>query len=340
MVRIAIDAMGGDNAPEAIVEGAIEAARKSDDRYEVVLVGNRAVVEKELNRHRFIKDLPLTIVHASQVVEMDESPAQSLRKKPDSSIAVSIRLHKEGKVNAVVSAGNTGAVMTAALFLLKPIEGVQRPAIGAFMPHESGVCLLLDVGSNINCKSYHLFQFGLMGSIFMSNVMNIQYPKVCLLNIGEEETKGSAPIKEAYKLLENSSLNFAGNIEGRGILKGEADVIVCDGFNGNVLLKFAESLSRMIAKTMKRTIRGNLPGAVGLYLIRPSLRKLFKMFDYQEYGGAPLLGVRGNCIISHGSSGSRAIKNAIEEAWKMVKSNITKRIENKIKQMKGELSEE
>lgn len=335
MIRIAIDAMGGDKAPEAIVTGAIEASRKSEGRYEVVLVGDTPVVEEELDRHHFIKELPISIAHASQRVSMGEAPATALRRKPDSSIAVAIRLHKEKKVDAVVSAGNTGAVMATALFLLRTIKGVKRPAIGAFMPHESGVCLLLDVGSNVDCKPLHLMQFGMMGSIFMKHIIGLDSPRIGLLNIGEESTKGNDSVQQAYKMLNKSSLNFTGNIEGRDILQGRADVVVCDGFSGNILIKFGESLARMISMTMKRTIRGNLPGTIGLYLIRPSLRKLFKLFDYQEYGGAPLLGVNGNCIISHGSSSSRAIRNAIEEAWKMVKSKVTQQIESQIKEIRG-----
>jgi len=339
MIRIAVDAMGGDRAPGAIVTGAVEAARRAEGRYEVVLVGDAPVVENELRHHHFVKDLPISIFHASQKVGMDESPAKSLRKKPDSSIAVAIRLHKEGKVEAVVSAGNTGAVMAAALFLLKPIQGVLRPAIGSFLPHESGVCLLLDVGSNVDCKPLHLLQFGMMGSILVNHLLGIENPRVGLLNIGEESNKGNETVQAAYRLLQQSSLNFSGNIEGRDILQGRADVIVCDGFSGNVLLKFGESLARMISLTMKRTIRGNLPGAIGLYLIRPSLRKLFKLFDYQEYGGAPLLGVKGNCIISHGSSSPRAIRNAIEEAWKMIREKVAYHIENQIRRTKGTVGE-
>lgn len=339
MIRIAVDAMGGDRAPEAIVTGALEAARRAEGRYEVILVGNEPVIQEELKHHHFIKDLPISFVHASQKVEMDESPSISLRKKPDSSIAVAFRLQKEGKVEAVVSAGNTGAAMVTALYLLKPIQGVLRPAIGSFLPHESGVCLLLDVGSNVDCKPLHLLQFGMMGSILVNHLLEIENPRVGLLNIGEESSKGNESTRAAYQLLQESSLNFSGNIEGRDILQGRADVIVCDGFSGNVLIKFGESLARMISLTMKRTIRGNLPGTIGLYLIRPSLRKLLKLFDYQEYGGAPLLGVKGNCIISHGSSSPRAIRNAIEEAWKMIKRKVVYHIENEIQTMKGAVGE-
>jgi len=334
MIKIAVDAMGGDKAPAAIVSGAIEAARKSQDRYEVVLVGDKDAILAEFDQHHFMKELPVSIVHASQQVGMGETPSTTLRKKPDSSIAVAIDLHKAKKVDAVVSAGNTGAVMATSLLKLRTIKGVQRPAIGSFMPHESGVCLVMDVGSNVDCKPNHLFQFGMMGSIFMENIMNVTNPVVGLLNIGEESSKGTDAVQQAYNLLEKSPLNFLGNIEGRDILTGSADVIICDGFVGNVLLKFGESLARMISTTMKRTIRGNLPGTLGMYLMRPSLRKLFKLFDYQEYGGAPLFGIKGNVIVSHGSSGPRAIKNAVEEAWKMVTSKVTQRIETQIQDLK------
>ena len=339
MIRIAVDAMGGDHAPEVTVSGAIEAVRKSKGAFEVVLVGDAVSIENELNHHHFIKELPISLVHASQKVEMDESPGKTFRSKPDSSIAVATKLHKEGRVDAVVSAGNTGAMLASALFLLTPIEGIHRPAVGSFLPHESGVCFVIDVGTNVDCRALHLLQFGLMGSILMSHLLKIDHPRVGLLNIGEESSKGNDTIQKAFDLLKQSNLNFIGNVEGRDILRGNADVIVCDGFTGNILLKFGESLARMIAKTMKRTIRGNLPGTLGMYLIRPSFRKLFKLFDYQEYGGAPLLGVQGNCIIGHGSSSSRAIKNAILEAWKLIQERVTFHIETQVKTMKGALIE-
>jgi len=339
MIRIAVDAMGGDNAPEEIVTGVVEAARRASGRFEIILVGDEKLINKELNHHHFIKNLPISIIPASQKVEMEESAVKAFKDKKDSSISVAIRLHKNGKANAVVSAGNTGAAMTNAHLYLRSIEGVDRPAIGTLFPNEQGVGLIIDVGSSVNLKPSNFQQFGVMGSIFMKHIMGIKTPRVGLLNIGEEESKGGSILQRAYKLLSTSTINFIGNIEGRDILKGTADVMVCDGFVGNILLKFAESLSGMISKSMKRTIRGNLPGTVGLYLLRPSLRKLFKMFDYQEYGGAPLLGINGNCVISHGSSSSRAIKNAIEEAYNMVNNDITQRINERIKAKKGEIGE-
>jgi glycerol-3-phosphate acyltransferase PlsX len=339
VIRIAVDAMGGDQAPKAIVSGTVEAARKAKSNYELILVGDETIVQKELRRHHFIKDLPISIVHASQKIEMDEAPAMALKKKPDSSIAVATQLHKEGKVDAIVSAGNTGAVLAAAIFLLRPIEGVLRPAVGSFMPHESGVCFIIDVGANVDCKPIHLLQFGVMGSILAKYLMNIKKPKVGLLNIGEEESKGNETGQAAYRLFHKSPLHFIGNIEGRDILRGRADVVVCDGFVGNVLLKFGESLARMIALTLKRKIGGNIAGTVGHYLIRPKFRKLLKLFDYQEYGGAPLLGVKGTCIISHGNSTPRAIRNAIEEAGKIIREKLMYRIEDQIKKMKGVMRE-
>jgi glycerol-3-phosphate acyltransferase PlsX len=336
-ICIAIDAMGGDRAPEAIVSGAIEAARRARDRYKIMLVGDQAVVERELRHHLFTKGLPLSIAHASQKIEMDEAPAMALRKKPDSSIAVAMKLHKEGNVHAVVSAGNTGAVLAAALFQLNRIEGVMRPAIGSFLPHESGVCLLIDVGANVDCKPAHLLQFGIMGSILTNHLLGIESPRVGLLNIGEEKTKGNEATQAAYPLLKESRINFIGNVEGRDVMRGQADVVVCDGFMGNVLLKFGESIARMVALSLKRKIGGNIAGTVGHFLLRPKFRKLFKQFDYQEYGGAPLLGVKGNCIISHGNSTPHAIKNAIEEAWKMIHENVAYHIEQQMMSMKGVL---
>jgi len=337
MIRIAVDAMGGDRAPNAIVSGAVEAARKARDRYEIVLVGIEDEVQSEIHRHRFIKDLRLSVVHASQKVEMDEAPAQALKQKPDSSIAVAMKLHKEGRVNGVVSAGNTGAVLAAGLFLLRPIEGVMRPAVGAFIPRGGGggQTFLIDSGANVDCKPVHLMQFGAMGSILMSHLFGIERPKVGLLNVGEEPTKGGETVLEAYGMLEKSPLNFVGNIEGRDIMRDKADVVVCDGFTGNVLVKFAGSLSKVLSSTLKRKIGGNIAGSIGHFLMKHKFSKFIKVFDYQEYGGAPLLGVKGTVIISHGSSTPYAISNAIEEAYKLIQKEIPRHIETQIQQLKG-----
>jgi glycerol-3-phosphate acyltransferase PlsX len=336
VTKIALDAMGGDRAPHAIVSGAIGAARQSKGRFEVVLVGDETEIRREIERHRFIKDLPISVVHASQKVEMGEAPAQALKGKPDSSIAVSMRLHKEGAVDGVVSAGNTGAVLAASLFLLRPVEGVIRPAIGAFLPRGHGaVTFLIDGGANVDCKPAHLLQFGLMGSILMCDLFGIERPKVGLLSVGEEPTKGNELVLETHSLLAKSSLNFIGNVEGRDIMRDKADVVVCDGFTGNVLIKFAGSLSKVLSSTLKRKIGGNIAGSIGHFLLKHKFRKLVKVFDYQEYGGAPLLGVKGTVIISHGSSTPYAIQNAIEAAYKLILQNIPRRIETAIEQLKA-----
>jgi glycerol-3-phosphate acyltransferase PlsX len=334
--RIAVDAMGGDRAPHDIVSGAIEAARKARSRYEIILVGDEPAIRSELHRHRFIKDLSISVVHASQKVEMDEAPAQAMKQKPDSSIAVAVKLHRDGKADGVVSAGNTGAVLAASLFLLRPIEGVMRPAVGAFIPCGGGnVTFLIDAGANVDCKPAHLLQFGFMGSILMNHLFGIDKPKIGLLNIGEEETKGSEMVLEAFGLFRQGPMNFIGNVEGRDIMKGKADVVVCDGFVGNVLVKFAGSLSKVLSSTLKRKIGGNIAGTVGHFLMKHKFHKLVKVFDYQEYGGAPLLGVKGTVIISHGSSSPYAIYNAVEQAYQLMQKDIPSHIAQQIQRMKG-----
>jgi glycerol-3-phosphate acyltransferase PlsX len=338
MIKIGVDAMGGDQAPEVIISGAIEAARWARGRYEVVLVGDQLAIENELKRHFFRKSLKYSIVHASEKVEMNEQPSIALRRKPDSSIAVMTKLHKEGAVDGIFSAGNTGAVMGAALFVLKPVEGVQRPAIGSFMPHESGVTFIIDVGTNLDCKPINLLQFGVMGSILVKHLLGKDRPKVGLLNIGEESNKGNEITQTAYQLLEKSTVNFIGNVEGRDILRGRTDVIVCNGFVGNVMLKFGESIGRMVSLTLKRKIRGNIFGSVGHFLMRPKIRSLLNIFDFQEYGGVPLLGVKGTCLIGHGRSTPRAIKSAIDETYKMIEGGVSKHIEEEFQKMKGDLS--
>jgi phosphate acyltransferase len=336
MMRIALDAMGGDRAPHDIVSGGVQAARLSQGRYEVVLVGDEKIVRAELEKHHFMKELPISVVHASQSVDMDEAPAQAMRQKPDSSIAVAVRLHKEGKVQGVVSAGNTGAMLAASLFTLRTVEGVMRPAIGTFLPRGRGdVTLLIDAGANVDCKPVHLLQFGIMGSILMNLLFGIDRPKVGLLSVGEEPTKGNETVVEAHALLAASPVRFIGNVEGRDVLRDKADVVVCDGFTGNVLVKFAGGLGKVLSTTLKQKIGGNVMGTVGAFLMRHKLRKFVKVFDSQEYGGAPLLGVKGTVIISHGSSTPYAVRKAIEEAYKLAQKDIPERIEEQIKQLKG-----
>ena len=326
-MKIAVDAMGGDFAPRQNVSGAISAARKIKGRFEIVLVGDKVRIQRELSRHFRINDLALTIHHASEKVEMDESPAVALKQKKQSSIAVAMQLHKRGEVDAVVSAGNTGAVLASALFQLRKIKGVNRPAIGSLLPNGRSATLLIDAGTNVDCKPHQLFEFGVMGSVFMSKLFGIEKPRVGLLNIGGERKKGNELVQSTYNYLENSKLNFIGNIEGGAILRDKADVVVCDGFVGNIILKFAESFNKVYSSNLRRRIGKRLQYNIGAYLLRPAFRRLKKTFDYAEYGGVPLLGVNGVVIICHGSSSTKAIRNAIFEAEKIIKERVNNKIE-------------
>ena len=274
----------------------------------------------------------LSIVHASETIDMDESPASSLRKKKDASIVVATRLHKQGEVNGVVAAGHTGAAMAASLLTLGRLEGVSRPAILAPFPSEHGVCSVLDVGANTGCKPYHLYQFALMGSLYVNHVYHVQRPTVGLLSIGEEVSKGNELTFGAHELLKSSSLNYIGNVEGRDILKGTADVVVCDGFVGNILLKFAESFWDFLSSNIKRAGNVTLTRRVGAFLFKPALRDFKKQLDSHEYGGAPLLGIDGVTIISHGSSSPLAIKNAIYVAERMVQERVNHYIEKQLRE--------
>lgn len=329
-MRIAVDAMGGDFAPTAIVHGCVEAARISEDRYEVVLVGDQKAIEAELERHFRIQDLKISIVHASEQIEMDESPTAAIKKKKDSSIAVCTRLHKEGKVDAFVSAGNTGAVMASATFGLGRIPGVSRPAIGTFLPNVDGVTLMIDAGANVDCKPVHLQSFGVMASIFIEKLLGIEKPRVGLLSIGEEPSKGNELTLQTYKLLSNSPVNFIGNVEGRDVLKGGVDVVVCDGFVGNIVLKFAESFNKIFTISLKRNIGKRILANIGAYLLIPAFKRTKQIFDWEEYGGAPLLGIDGVCIICHGKSSPKAIKNAITEAAKIIREKVNETIRAEI----------
>ncbi len=329
-MKIAIDAMGGDYAPEAIIHGGVEATKSGKGEYEVVFVGDESTIRSILSRHFRIQEYPISIIHASQKIEMGESPTFALKKKPDASVVVAMELHKQGKVDAVVTAGHTGASMASAFFSLGRIKGVRRPAIGSLIPHGQGVTLLIDVGANLECKPIHLLQFGVMGDIYMKNVYHIAEPKVGLLNIGEEATKGREIHKEGNKLLAESNLNFVGNVEGRDIMSGLVDVIVCEGFTGNIVLKFAESFNGVYSKTLKRKIGKKVFSNVGAFLLKPTFKRLRRIYDYEEYGGAPLLGINGTCMICHGSSTPKAIMHAVIEARSMIKQGVNEKISQEL----------
>ena len=323
-MKIALDGMGGDKAPGIVVEGAIEAIKEYG--YNIILVGQKEVLEKELLPYEYDKD-KLEIADAPQVVKMSDSPISPIRSKKESSISVAVRLVKEEKADAVVSAGNTGASVCAATFSLGLLTGIERPGISIVFPTcDGGNALMIDAGANIDPKPIHLLQYGVMADAYCRYILGKPNPRVGLLSIGEEETKGTDFIKETHKLLDTTRLNFMGNVEGRNIFTGECDVILCDGFVGNVVLKVSESLAGAVGKLLKRELSRNILTIMGAILCRSTFGALKKELDYAEYGGAPLLGTNGVCIISHGSSSPRAIKNAVRVAAEFANQNVNKHI--------------
>ena len=324
-MKIAVDAMGGDKAPAEIVKGAVLAAQKYS--CEIILVGDEEQIHGELDG---TKDLPITIRHAAQVIEMGEHPTDAIRCKKDSSIVVATKMVRDGECNAVLSAGSTGASVAAAQLILKRIHGINRAAIATPIPTPRGTTLLLDSGASVDSRPEHLIRSGIMGSLYAEHVLKIKNPSVALLNIGEEETKGNEQVRETYQVLKNlTTINFAGNAEGRDIPTGRFDVIICDGFVGNVVLKFGEGLALTIMKLLMEELTLN-GGAklLGSELLNVTFKNLLKRLDVSENGGAPLLGVDGYCVISHGSSDARAICSAIGVACNYVDSKILERIKD------------
>ena len=318
-MKIAVDAMGGDNAPAEIVAGAVEAAREYN--IHVILVGYRERIEHELKKYQ-IKNLPIYIQHASEVVGMDDSPSKALRRKKNSSLKVAIDLVRDGRAQGVISAGNSGAAMALAMFTLKKLENIDRPAIVTNLPTVKGSTVILDVGGNVDCKPLHLAQFAVMGSVYATYILGKSVPRVGLLSNGEESSKGNELTRETDALLKNSSLNYVGYIEGGDIFPGDIDVIVCDGFVGNIVLKTSEGLALAMTEILKNELSANLKSKVGAWLSKDALRRLKAKIDYKEYGGAPLLGVNGNCFICHGSSCRKAIKNAIRLSAEFAKQRV------------------
>lgn len=324
--------MGGDHGPAPNVEGAIQAAAELN--VAVVLVGDEARLQAQLQRMG-CRDPRITIRHAPQVVEMHESPAQVARKKRQSSVWIATELVKAGEAEAVISAGNTGAAMVAAFFVLELTKGVERPAIATMLPTLTGHAVMLDVGANVDCSANHLEQFALMGNEYAKHVLGKVNPRVGLLSIGEEDSKGNEVTKEAFKLLKASPINFIGNVEGRDVYSGEADVVVCDGFIGNVALKISEGVADTIKKLLLKEIGGSFLGRLAYPLIAAPLLKLKRKIDYAEFGGAPLLGVNGICMICHGRSSAKAIKNAIRRAKSLAESRMTDLIRQDIEESLG-----
>lgn len=334
-MKIAVDAMGGDFAPEQIVFGAVRAAKKY--RCDIVLVGDEPKIREVLRHESGWEKLGITIHHTTQVIGMDEHPADAVRTKKDASVVVATRLVKDGECDAVLSAGSTGAAVTAAQLILRRIKGIGRPTIATPMPTPKGVTLLLDSGANVDSKPEHLVQSGMMGSIYAEYVFGVKRPRVGLLNIGEEETKGNEQAKATYALLKGMhTIHFCGNAEGRDVPKGNFDVVICDGFVGNVVLKFAEGLAKTILRLIKEAIKdGGILAKLGAFLLLPTLKKLAKRLDVTEYGGAPLLGVNGCCIISHGSSNAKSICSAIGVANDYVNGDVMAHIRDTL--MKEEI---
>lgn len=325
VLRIAVDAMGGDSGVGVVVAGAVDFLRHSGGGVEVILVGDEEKIRRELKHHGDLPVVP-SIEHASEEIQMEEKAVFATRRKQDSSIGRGLHLQKEGKADAFVSAGNTGAVVASALLILGRLRSVRRPALATYVPNEKNGFVLIDVGATKECRSTDLARFALMGSIFAERIMGRENPRVGILNIGEEETKGNDLTRAAHTLLRESGLNFVGNVESGGMFRGEVDVAVCDGFVGNVILKFAEGMMEMMLRFFREEVSGHLRAKLGALLLKPSLLHIKEQLSYEEYGGAPLLGVDGICIICHGRSSSLAIANAIRLASRYVEYDINREI--------------
>lgn len=329
VISIAIDIMGSDFAPESEIKGAIEFLKENSDKnIRLYLVGKEDVIKSEIDKNPSIKNYEYEIVNADQVITMSDEATAGVKSKKNSSISIGLDLLKENKVNAFISAGNTGAMLSTATLKLGRINGVSRPTIGSFFPTlKSNPTLLLDVGANSEVKPQFLYEFAVMGQIYLSEMYNIKNPSIGLLNIGEEEKKGTETVQEAYQLLKGSGLNFIGNIEGRDIFPGTADIVVCDGFVGNIILKFAESFIVFFKETLKKYANESAFNKLKVGLMVPTIKDIFRGFDYQDHGGVPLLGVNGVVIIGHGKSTPKAIKNMLNTALITYTKEINKKIE-------------
>ncbi len=328
-MHIAVDAMGGDFAPRSAVEGAVEAA--VEDGSSILLVGDQRRIERELAR---LPDAQgrIEVVHASQVVAMEE-PAVAVRKKRDSSIRVCARLVREGRAQAMFTAGHTGATVIAAKTVIGAVPGVDRPALAGVFPTQRGRTVVLDVGANINAKAGHLRQYAVMGHFYAQEIIGTPAPRIGLMSIGEEEGKGTEITRQVFKVLKTTGLNFVGNVEGRDVFRGTVDVIVCDGFVGNVMLKSSESLASYLGSLLGEELRGSWRTRLGSWLVRPAFASYRRRIDWSEYGAAPLLGVRGGCFIGHGRSRAKAIKNAVRRAREFCAADLHNEIQDKVAEL-------
>ena len=328
-VRVALDAMGGDNAPGEIVKGAIEAVQTRKD-IEVILVGIEDKIKEELAKYTYAQE-QIRIVHASEVIATEEPPVMAIRKKKDSSIVVAMNMVKNGEADAFVSAGSSGAILVGGQLLVGRIKGVERPPLAPLIPTETGVSLLIDCGANVDARPSHLVQFAKMGSIYMENVMGIKNPKVAIVNIGAEEEKGDALVKETFPLLKNCpDINFIGSIEAREIPSGYADVIVCEAFVGNVILKLYEGVGSMFKRMIKKSLMSTLVSKIGALFVQSSIKSTLKGFDTSEHGGAPLLGLNGLVVKTHGNSKAKEVKNSIIQCVTFKEQQINEKIKQNI----------
>ena len=321
--RIIVDALGGDNAPGATVEGAVAACR--DFGADVLLVGQEDIIAEELGRHDS-EGLAISVKHASEVVGMSDSPVDAFRKKKDSSISVGMRLLADKEGEAFVSAGNSGAVVAAALFIVKRMQGIDRPAIGTMLPNLTGQVLVVDAGANNVCKAYNITQFALMGSVYYRAIMKCDNPRVGTLSNGSEDSKGTDVLKQVHANLKKSSLNYIGYVEGKDVFQGNVDVVACDGFTGNIVLKIAEGVAESMGTAIKQELRRGLASKIGYLFSRSAFGRLKKRFDYAEYGGAPLLGVNAPVLIAHGRSNAYAVRNLIRAALEFSRQQVVEHV--------------
>ena len=329
LIKVAVDAMGGDNAPVEIIKGAIEAVNEKNELF-IYLVGQEEVVKEELKKYTYPEDR-VEVVHASEIIETGEPPVNAIQKKKDSSLVKALRLVRQGEASAFVSCGSTGAVLVGGQVLVGKIKGVERAPLAPLIPTENGFSLLIDCGANVDARPSHLIQFAKIGSIYMENIMGVKDPRVGLVNIGAEEEKGNALVKETFPLLkECKDINFIGNVEARDIPKGVCDVIVCEAFVGNVILKLYEGVGSTLIKMVKKGMMSSLRGKIGGLLVKPALKQTLKSFDASEYGGAPMLGLKALVVKSHGSSDAKEVKNSIFQCITFTKQDICGKIKEKI----------
>lgn len=331
MIRIAVDAMGGDNAPEELVAGAVEAVKERSE-IKVLLIGQKDAVNQELSKYTYNKE-QIEVIHASEVISTEEPPVNAVRKKKDSSLVVGMNMVRKGEADAIVSAGSTGAILVGGQVLVGRIKGVERPPLAVLIPTDKGVSLLLDGGANVDARPSHLVQFAKMGSIYMEHAMGVKEPRVAIVNIGAEEEKGNALVKETFPLLkECSDINFTGSIEAREIPHGGADVIVAEAFVGNVILKLYEGVGAALLSKVKEGMMTSLRSKIGALLIKPALKATLKSFDASQYGGAPLLGLKGLVVKTHGSSKRTEVKNSIIQCLTFTEQGVNAKIQESLKE--------